>query len=316
MVRKRTSKQSKNTGCLGAIFGLIGALIKALVAIIAGLFQLLVSIAKWLNQQKVTLPTRGGYQVSGLFIVLLLCFLYICGSMTYAWTNMQLHAIGILPTYTPTPSPAPTATNTPTPTATNLPTPTQTPTLGPTPTSTLVPTPTPSYYHIPSELLGQEFVLLESDWYSGLPEEVQAQVGETVFTNIDGVRLEITLQDVSHSIKDDAWRAFVTTFEFYNPSDDVITIASEEFFDAWGNFGNWRGAIVVLGTKANFEIRPDLTVIDIHWTTRKKNFTVWVTINCQTGTQSVVLDENSAIYRIEFPPVPTQTPTPTRTPVN
>lgn len=41
MTHKRSSKQSKNTGCLGAVFGLFGVLIKALVAVFAGLFQFL-----------------------------------------------------------------------------------------------------------------------------------------------------------------------------------------------------------------------------------------------------------------------------------
>jgi len=193
----------------------------------------------------------------------------------------------------------------------------------PTETQTLVPTPTPPYYYIPSELLGQRFGLYKCTAVYGdcdppeLPDEVQARVGDTVFTTIDGTRAEITLQSVSHSIKQDRWREFITTFEFYNPSDNVLTIASEEFFDAWGDFGNWRGAIVVLNTEANFEIHPGLTVIDIQWTTEaRKNLLVWITINSQMDGRYIILDENSAIYRVEFPPVPTSTPTPTRTPMN
>jgi hypothetical protein len=158
MARKRASKRSKNTGCLGAVFGLIGALIKALVAIVTGLFQLLSSIAKWLNQQKVTLPIRGGYQVSGLLIIIFLCSLCMCGSMAYAWTDMQLRAIGILPTYTPTPSPTATSTPTVTPTATRTPVPTDTPrpthtptrTSTPMPTSTSTSTPIPASTQIPA----------------------------------------------------------------------------------------------------------------------------------------------------------------------
>ncbi len=151
MARKRTSKRSKNTrskntGCLVAVLGLIVGLIKALVTIVAGLSQLLYLIVKWLNQQKVTLPIRGGYQVSGLLIIIFLCSIYMCGSMACAWTNMQLRAIGILPTYTPTPSLTATPTPTVTPTATRTPVPTDTPrpTHTPTRTSTPMPTSTPT----------------------------------------------------------------------------------------------------------------------------------------------------------------------------
>ena len=234
------------------------------------------------------------------------------------------------PTLIPSPTSPPTATNTPGPSPTSTTSATATPGKktptsipAPTETQTLVPTPTPPYYYIPSELLGQRFGLYKCTAVYGdcdppeLPDEVQARVGDTVFTTIDGTRAEITLQSVSHSIKQDRWREFITTFEFYNPSDNVLTIASEEFFDAWGDFGNWRGAIVVLNTEANFEIHPGLTVIDIQWTTEaRKNLLVWITINSQMDGRYIILDENSAIYRVEFPPVPTSTPTPTRTPMN
>lgn len=128
MARKRTSKQSKNRGCMGAVLGLIRILAKALVAITVGLFQLLASTAKWLNQQKVTLPIRGGYQISGLSVALLVSFLLTCGAIAFSWTNSQLHAVGILPTYTPTLTP----TTIPTSTVTSSPTPTRIPTLVPT----------------------------------------------------------------------------------------------------------------------------------------------------------------------------------------
>lgn len=142
MTRRRSSKQDKQTGCLGAIFGLIGGMIKALVAIVAGLFQLFASIITWLNRQKVNLPIRGGYQVSGLLIVVFLCVLCLCGSLVYTWTDTQLRAIGILPTYTPTPSPTATSTPTVTPTATRTPVPTNTSTATRTPLPTNTPRPT------------------------------------------------------------------------------------------------------------------------------------------------------------------------------
>jgi len=62
--------------------------------------------------------------------------------MAYTWTDMQLRAIGVLPTYTPTPSPTATSTPTVTPTATRTPVPTDTP--HPTQTSTQTSTPTPT----------------------------------------------------------------------------------------------------------------------------------------------------------------------------
>jgi|GEM_PF-2646784 len=155
MTRRRSSKQDKQTGCLGAIFGLIGGMIKALVAIVAGLFQLFASIITWLNRQKVNLPIRGGYQVSGLLIVVFLCVLCLCGSLVYTWTDTQLRAIGILPTYTPTPSPTATSTPTVTPTATRTPVPTNTSiaTRTPLPTNTPRPTQPPTRTSTPSPTL-------------------------------------------------------------------------------------------------------------------------------------------------------------------
>jgi len=156
---RRQAKQSKKggclSGCLSAIFGIIGALIGALVAVIAGLIQLLASIVKWLSQQKITLPVGEGYQVSGLLISVFFCFLCMCGSMTYVWTDRQLHAIGILPTYTP----RPTATNTPTPTETSAPTETAFPTDTPLPP---LPTETPTELP-PTEMPAQKSVVMATD---------------------------------------------------------------------------------------------------------------------------------------------------------
>jgi uncharacterized protein YgiM (DUF1202 family) len=135
--RQTRSKNGCLSGCLSAIFGLIGALIEALVAVLAGLVQLLASVVKWLSQQKITLPIGEGYQVSGLLVSLFFCFLCMCGSMTCVWTDRQLRAIGLLPTYTP----HPTATNTPAPTATSTLTETSLPTDTPPPP---LPTETPT----------------------------------------------------------------------------------------------------------------------------------------------------------------------------
>lgn len=224
------------------------------------------------------------------------------------------------PTETPKPAtdtPRPTHTQKPTNTSTMTPTPTQTSTAIPIPTQT----PTPSYYHIPSEFWGQEFVLIDKCIFSAddcgrLPDELQAQVGEAALTNIDGTRIEVTLRDVSYII-DREYRKFTTTFEFQNSSDKTFTIVSEEFFDAWGNYDNWRGAVAWINTKANFEIRPGPTQLDFEWTTNAhNNLVVFVTVNSVLDSRSIILDENSIIYRVEFPPVPTKTPTPTRTPIN
>lgn len=151
---KRKSRQSKSTGCLGAIFGLIRALIEALIRVIAGAFRLVVSAGKWLNQKKVTLPIRGGYRVSGLLLVVFLCFLCMGCSLVYTWTDMQLRSIGILPTYTPTPSSTPIPTHTPMPTKTSTftpsPTLTPSPTSPPTATNTPGPSPTPTFTSSPT----------------------------------------------------------------------------------------------------------------------------------------------------------------------
>ncbi|MBN1873265.1 MAG: hypothetical protein JXA33_03475 [Anaerolineae bacterium] len=198
---------------------------------------------------------------------------------------------------------------------------TQINTATPTVIPTLTQTPTPAYYHIPREFWGQEFLLIDKCALSGdscgrLPDELQIQVGETAFTNVDNAQIELTLQDVSYSV-DEKWRKFTTTFEFQNPSDQTFTLTTEEFFDAWGNYENWRGAIVVLNTEANFEISPGLTKLALEWTTNAyNNLIVFLTINSIMDRRSVILDENSVIYRIEFPAVPTKTPTPTRTPIN
>jgi hypothetical protein len=156
------SSKTANGGCLTVLFGLVGSLFKALFAIVAGIFQLGVTIIKVLNRRRVTLPVGGGCQVSGLIICLMLCLFCSCGSMAYVWTDAQLRNVGLLPTYTSTPTQTPTPTNTLTPTPTATSTPTLTPTVTPTslptatstpsppPTSTATKTPTPTSTPVPS----------------------------------------------------------------------------------------------------------------------------------------------------------------------
>lgn len=144
----RTSKRSTTKGCLTALFNLMGLLLNVLVAIITAMLKLISNIIKWLNQQQVTIPIQGGYQVSGIVFCLMLCFFFSFGSMVYTWTDVQLRNIGILPTYTltPTQTPTATATATPTPTSTSTATPTNSPTMTntPIPTSTATETPIPT----------------------------------------------------------------------------------------------------------------------------------------------------------------------------
>lgn len=88
---------------------------------------------------------KGNKIAIGLIVfAIVLPVLCLGGSLTYTLVNEPLHEVGLLPTYTPTPSQTPTSTQTPTPsiTPTFTPAPTGTPTQ--TPTQTLTPAPVPT----------------------------------------------------------------------------------------------------------------------------------------------------------------------------
>ena len=137
---KRKPRQ-RRTGCgCGALFAAVGAIIGATV-------KAIISVLGWLARTKITLPVRGSRPVSLLVILVALLLVFTCCSFAYNFTTNSLRQVGILSTYTPTPTNTPTPTSTPaptlTPTVTLTPTSTATPTLTPRPTDTPLPTDTP-----------------------------------------------------------------------------------------------------------------------------------------------------------------------------
>jgi hypothetical protein len=106
-----------------------------------------------LKKGKLRIPLGENKSLSIPIILFPVLACLVAGLCCFGWiaADATLREVGILPTYTPTPSPTPVPNLTPT--ATNTATPTQTPTAAPTatlpPTST--PTPTATNTSIPTE---------------------------------------------------------------------------------------------------------------------------------------------------------------------
>jgi hypothetical protein len=128
MSKRKNSKG--RTGCISLV-----------LAPLKLLFSVTVSLVRWLNSQKVTLPIRGGMTFSLLGILVILGLLCVCCSVVYTGVDTGLRQAGLLPTYTPVPTNTPRPTETPRPTATPLLTNTPRPTD--TPQATVKPEPSP-----------------------------------------------------------------------------------------------------------------------------------------------------------------------------
>jgi hypothetical protein len=134
MSRSTSRQQRSGCGC-GALFAVLGAIIGAIV-------KAIVSVPRWLNRQRFTLPIRGkSITVSLLGVLGLLTLAASCCGITYAGMGASLRGAAVLPTHTlaPTSTPRPTYTPQPTPTSTRTPTPTRTSTPRPSPSPTPAP---------------------------------------------------------------------------------------------------------------------------------------------------------------------------------
>jgi hypothetical protein len=137
---KSRSRQQRS-GC-GSLFAAAGTLFTIFAALIGAIVKAAVSILRWLNRQKFTVPIRGkNINVSLLGVLGLLVLVFSCCGITYGGMDLSLREAGILPTYTLVPTNTPTRTYTPQPTSTSTPVPT--PTRTPTPRPSPSPTPTP-----------------------------------------------------------------------------------------------------------------------------------------------------------------------------
>ena len=105
--------------------------------------------------------------ISCLLAVVIILVAPFCLCFSYAFVDVGLRAVGILPTYTPTLTPTltntPEPTNTPTITLTPEPTNTPEPTATPGPTSTPTNTPEPTSTPTPAPLTARDIELKKND---------------------------------------------------------------------------------------------------------------------------------------------------------
>lgn len=207
----------------------------------------------------------------------------------------------------PTPMNTPTKTpvNTPTSTPTNMPT--NTP-MGLTPaTPTLTPTKT-----------------LFSGFYKGslidAPEAMLIKVGKPTVLKIEGTSIGIILESYEQTrlqgFGENSTRFFSTRFKIGNPSTKSIVFSIQQLFAAANNSGRRlsQSGSVTLETRGNVTIRPGTQIpLVLDWHTsaytapqsRTDTQRVFVVMNTPINDDlSVILDDNSAVFVLDFPPTP------------
>lgn len=202
-----------------------------------------------------------------------------------------------MPINTPTKTPTNTPMNTPTSTSTSL-----TPTM-----PTLIPTKT-----------------IISGFYKGslidAPDQMLIRVGKPTTLKIEGTSIGIALEDFEQTrlqgFGENSTRFFTTRFELGNPSPRSIVFSIQQLFAAANNSGRRlsQSGSAVLETRGTVTLRPGTQItLVLDWRTsayiapqsRPNTQRVFVVVNTPINDDlAVTLDENSAVFVLDFPQTP------------